>query len=284
MLSLPSTHNSIPVIAPPLTWTFEPSVLVGVGAMGVLYVKGWQRARRPGQPHPPGYDKLALFALSMLTVIAALISPIDALSQDLMVVHMVQHMLMLDVMPILLILSLTKGILRPVTRYMTRIERRAGIFANPWFAVFAYIVGLFAWHIPVAYDYALAHGNIHILEHLTFAAIGTLYWWHLLSPIRSRAIPLGSIGPVVYMTVTKLFVGVLGVFLAFSTTSIYPWYQHHPHYWGLSARTDQNLAGAFMALEQSLIMGIAIVYLFVRMLDESEREAEKADRYGVAPQ
>jgi putative membrane protein len=282
MLSLPGTGNSIPDISPPLVWTFEPSVLVGVGALTVLYVKGWQRARRPGEPHPPGYGRLSLFVLSMLTVLLALISPIDALSQDLMVVHMVQHMLMLDVMPILLILSLTKGILRPVTRYMTKVERRAGPFAHPWFAVFAYIAALFAWHIPAAYDYALAHGNIHILEHLTFAAVGTLYWWHLLSPIRSRAIPLGSIGPVLYMTVTKLCVGVLGIFLAFSTKSIYPWYQHHPHYFGLSARTDQNLAGAFMALEQSVIMGIAIVYLFVKMLDESEREAERKDRYEVA--
>ena len=67
-------------------------------------------------PHPPGYGRLALFAASMLCVLVALVSPIDALSRDLMFVHMVQHVLLLDMMPILLILSLTKGLLRPATR------------------------------------------------------------------------------------------------------------------------------------------------------------------------
>jgi cytochrome c oxidase assembly factor CtaG len=282
MLSLPSAHNSIPVLSPPLTWTFEPSVLVGVGAISVLYIKGWQRARRPGQPHPPGYDKLALFTLSMLTVLLALVSPIDTLSTDLMCVHMVQHLMLLDIMPILLILSLTKGILRPVTRYLTTVERRVGPLAHPWFAVLMLIVAMVVWHIPACYDDATAHPMVHVLEHLCFSAVGTLYWWHLLSPIRSRAMRFGSMNVVVYISVAKACIGIIGIILTFAPHSLYPWYQHHPHYWGLSARTDQNVAGAIMALEQSVVMGLALVYLFVKMLDESDREAQKRDRYEVA--
>ena len=63
------------------------------------------------------------------------VSPIDALADDVMFVHMVQHVLLLDVVPILLILSLTKGLLRPVTRRVTTIEERAGFIAHPAFAV-----------------------------------------------------------------------------------------------------------------------------------------------------
>jgi hypothetical protein len=37
-----------------------------------------------------------------------------------------------------------------------------------------------------------------------------------------------------------------------------------------------------MALEQSIVMGIALVYLFVQMLSESEREQQRAERYEVA--
>jgi putative membrane protein len=266
------------VVAPPILWTFEPSVFVGVLALTILYVKAWLRAREPGEPHPPGYGRLALFAGSMLCVLAALISPIDDLSTDLLVVHMVQHLLLLDVMPILLILSLTKGILRPVTRRVTTLERQAGFLANPWFAVVLYIGVMFFWHIPTMYDFALAHGDVHVLEHVCFATAGTLYWWHLLSPIRGR-MRLGGMGPVAYMTITKLFVGALGIALAFAPASFYPWYQHHPHYWGLSPRVDQNLAGVVMALEQSVVMGIALTYLFVRMLSESEREAQRRERY-----
>ena len=216
----------------------------------------------------------------MLCTVAALISPIDDLADNLLVIHMVQHLLLLDLMPIFLILSLTKGILRPVTRRLTAVERRAGAFAHPAFAVVLYVGMMFLWHAPAMYDFALAHGGVHFTEHVCFAAAGTLYWWHLLSPIRNR-MRLGGMGPVVYMTVTKLLVGALGVLLAFATTSFYPWYVHHTHYWGLSARVDQNLAGLVMALEQSIVMGIALTYLFVRMLAESEREAQRAERYEV---
>jgi cytochrome c oxidase assembly factor CtaG len=269
-------------MTPPSAWSLEPSVLVGVLAISLAYGKGWRRARRPGEPHPPGFGRLALFVLSMLCVLVALVSPLDSLSSDLMVMHMIQHVLLLDLMPILLILSLTKGILRPITRRLTTIERRAGFFGSPVFAVLFYVGMMWLWHTPAMYDLALEHeGTVHVLEHICFSAAGTLYWWHLLSPIRSR-MRLGGMGPVLYMVVTKLLVGFLGVILAFAPHSIYPWYEHHPDYWGLTPGVDQNVAGLVMALEQSIVMGIALVWLFTRMLTESEREAQRAERYEVA--
>jgi cytochrome c oxidase assembly factor CtaG len=84
------------------------------------------------------------------------------------------------------------------------------------------------------------------------------------------------------MVTTKLLVGFLGIALAFAPASFYPFYQHHPHYWGLSPAEDQSMAGLEMALEQSIVMGIALVVLFVQMLNESEREAQRAERYEVA--
>ena len=52
-----------------------------------------------------------------------------------------------------------------------------------------------------------------------------------------------------------------------------------PHYWGLSPSEDQSLAGLMMALEQSIVMGIALVWVFVQMLGESERKAQRDERY-----
>jgi cytochrome c oxidase assembly factor CtaG len=268
-------------MSPQISWTFDPLVLVGTLALAVVYGIGWRRARRPGAPHPPGYGRLALFSGAVLAILAALVSPIDALGDQLMSMHMVQHILLLDIVPILLILSLTKGILRPVTRRVTTIERRAGVFAHPAFAVLAYGGLMWLWHVPSMYDLALNHSGIHVLEHVCFVSAGLLYWWHLLSPIRSR-MRLGGMGPIAYMVSTKLIVGVLGVVLAFAPHSFYPFYEHHPVYWGLTPTTDQNVAGVVMALEQSLVMGTALVYLFVRMLSESEREAERRERYEVA--
>jgi putative membrane protein len=266
--------------APAISWTFEPAILIGVAALATLYILAWRHGRATSATHKPGHGRLVLFALGLLVVLAALVSPIDSLADQLLVMHMVQHILLLDFAPILLILGLTKVLLRPVTRRVQAIERRAGFFAHPAFAVVAYVGFMWLWHIPTMYDLALHHTNIHAVEHLCFAVAGTLYWWHLLSPIRNRH-RLGGMGPVAYMVSTKLLVGGLGIVLAFAPASFYPYYEHHPHYWGLSPSVDQSMAGLVMALEQSIVMGIALVWVFVKMLNESERQAQREERYEV---
>ncbi len=275
-------QSSGPSVSPVIAWTPEPSVIIGVLAICALYGIAWRRARRSGSPHAPGYGRLTLFVLGMLCVVAALISPIDVLGDQLMVMHMAQHLLLLDFAPILVILSFNKVLLRPVTRRITVIERRAGFVASPVFAVLAYAGVMYIWHWPAAYDAALHNTTVHACEHLCFAIAGSLYWWHVLSPIRSRR-RLTGLGPIAYMTTTKLLVGALGVALAFSTTTLYPFYANHPHYWGLSPVEDQNMAGLEMALEQSIVMGIALVYLFYKMLSEAEAEQQRAERFELAP-
>jgi putative membrane protein len=267
-------------VAPTIAWSFEPSVLIGVAALAALYLLGFRRGRATGSAHRPGYGRLALFALGLVVILGALVSPIDGLADQLLVMHMVQHVLLLDFAPILLILGLNKVLLRPITRRVQAIERRAGFFAHPAFAVIAYVGLMWLWHVPAMYDLALRHTTIHAFEHLCFSVAGTLYWWHLLSPIRNRH-RLGGMGPVAYMVSTKLLVGGLGIVLAFAPASFYPYYEHHPHFWGLSPSEDQSLAGLVMALEQSIVMGIALVWVFVKMLGEAERQAQREERYEV---
>ncbi|HEX3617206.1 MAG TPA: cytochrome c oxidase assembly protein [Solirubrobacteraceae bacterium] len=268
-------------MSPPFTWTFSPSVIVGVAAALIAYLWAWRRARRPGMPHPPGFGRLALFAGSMITVLIALVSPIDAVADDVMVIHMVQHVLLLDVVPIMFILSLTKGLLRPVTRRLTTIEERAGWLAHPVFAVSLYIGMMGLWHVPRMYDLALEHSEIHVLEHMCFLTAGMLYWWQLLAPIKTR-VAMSGMAKIVYMAVTKFFVGVLGIILVFAPHALYAWYQDHPHYWGLTVHADQSMAGAVMALEQSVIMATALVHIIMRMLSDSEKDAQRQERYDAA--
>lgn len=262
-------------------WSLEPDVLVGVVLAGALYVRRWRRVRTSGAPlaaaDAPVW-RLCSFLGSLLFTLVALVSPIDALADQLFTMHMVQHTLLLDAVPILAILGFTKVILRPVTRTVHDLERRAGALASPAFAVVLYIGVIWAWHVPAAYDVALRQPLVHVLEHLTFLLAGSLYWWHLLSPIRAR-LRLGGLGPVAYMGSTKLFVGALGMGLAFAPSALYPYYEHHARVWGLSAHDDQSIAGLIMAVEQSLVMGVALVVLFVRALAESEREQQRRERY-----
>ena len=90
-------------------------MLIGVAALAVLYILGWRRGRATGSSHKPGYGRLALFVAGLLVILAALVSPIDVLGDQLLVMHMLQHILLLDIAPILLILGLTKVLLRPIS-------------------------------------------------------------------------------------------------------------------------------------------------------------------------
>ncbi len=273
-------------MAPRLFWTFDPGVLIGVAAVGGAYATRWWHVRSGPSPRRAAEApvwRLCCMLAALLTAIIALVSPVDVLADQLFFMHMVQHMLLLDLVPILAILSLTKVILRPVTRVVRELERNAGVLAHPAFAVVLYVGVIWAWHVPAAYDLALRHPVVHVAEHISFLTAGTLYWWHLLSPIRAR-MRLNGMGPVVYMASTKLFVGALGMGLAFAPAALYPYYVHHARVWGISAHDDQAIAGLIMAVEQSLVMGIALVVLFVQALTESEREQLRLERYQLEDQ
>ncbi|HWK29866.1 MAG TPA: cytochrome c oxidase assembly protein [Solirubrobacter sp.] len=261
-------------------WTFTPAVLISLTAYLWVYVWRWRVSRREGGPRVAPVGKLVLWIGGIFCLFLALVSPIDRLGEQLASMHMVQHLLIADLAPILLTVALTKHILRPVTRRIQRLERAAGPFGHPVFGVVAYVGAMWIWHIPGMYQAALEHGFVHVLEHLSFAVAGLLYWWHLLSPIRSR-LRLGGLGPVIYMATTKIMVGFLGILLAFSPSVLYHFYEAGGTRWGMSALDDQRVAGLIMALEQSLVMGIALAYLFIRMLSEADEEDARAERYGA---
>ena len=261
-------------VSPDASWTLAPGPIALVAALTFLYVRRWRQI-------DGSLGRLTSFLAGLALVLLALCSPIDRLGEQLFLMHMVQHLLLLDLAPILVLLGLTKVLLRPLTRRLVDVERAAGPLAHPVFAIGLYVATMALWHVPAMYDAALEHPVVHVLEHVFFGIAGGLYWWHLLSPIRARR-RLGGMGPVVYMLSTKVLVGLLGIVLAFAPEAIYDFYERSPEYWGLSHETDQAVGGLIMALEQSIIMGIALVTLFVRALSESEREEQRRERYGEA--
>jgi putative membrane protein len=264
-------------VAADTSFSLAPGPIVIVILLLGVYVRRWLGVRRTSGPRGATWGRLAAWVGGVLCIAIALISPIDTLADQVFAMHMVQHVLLLDFAPILLILGLSKVLLRPVARQVLDLERALGPIAHPAFAVVAYVGLMWMWHIPALYDAALESSAVHVLEHTCFLSAGLLYWWHLLSPVRGRH--LTGLSPVVYMASTKVFVGLLGIFLTFAPTSIYSFYEHRPQVWGLQASDDQALAGAIMAIEQSIVMGVALAYLFVRALNEADRAQEREDRY-----
>ncbi|HWI21864.1 MAG TPA: cytochrome c oxidase assembly protein [Baekduia sp.] len=262
------------------SWTIGPGPVLLCLALTVLYCGRWRTSRAKGGARAAPVWRLVSFLGGVVTLVVALISPVDALAEQVFGMHMVQHVLLIDVAPILLILGLTKNILRPLTPRLYKIEQAAGPLGRPVAAIVIYVAVMWIWHVPAFYDAALEHPGVHVFEHVTFLSAGMLYWWHLLSPVRSH-LRFGGLAPVGYMAVTKVFVGLLGIGLTFSPDALYSFYEQGPRHWGLSALDDQALAGAIMAVEQSIVMGVALVFLFIRALSEADAENEREERYAA---
>jgi cytochrome c oxidase assembly factor CtaG len=264
---------------PQIHWFADPAILAPLALIVFIYVRRFREARRESGGRGATWAHALAFTGSMLALLAALVTPIDGLGEEyLFSAHMFQHVLLGDIAPLLFLLSLSRVILRPVTRRLMGVERALGPLASPITAIVIWLGTMYLWHIPALYDAALEHPTVHALEHTFFMTAGVLYWWHLMSPIRSRT-RLTGMGPIVYMLSTKLLVGILGIAITFAPDALYAFYKDQPPIWGLDPGDDQALAGAIMALEQSIVMGIALAYLFVRALEESNRQNEREERY-----
>lgn len=283
----------MPLAAVDASWTFDVGPVVLLSAAAALYALRFRAARAAAAAHRNHQAVLharrhdaprwrgVCFAAALGAVFVALVSPVDALGHQVLTMHMLQHLLLLDAAPILGIIGLTRVILRPATKRLMALERAAGPFGHPAFAAVFYVATMVIWHLPAVYDAALEHPAIHVLEHLCFSIGGALYWWHLLSPIRSRH-RLSGMGPIIYMVATKVGVGLLGIVITFAPHALYAFYESRGSVWGMSPGTDQQVAGALMAVEQSLVMGTALAWLFIRMLGESQRTEERSERYEPA--
>ena len=82
-----------------------------------------------------------------------------------------------------------------------------------------------------------AHTEVHALEHVTFVATATLFWWMALGASRRSRRGLG----VLAVFAATLPATALGILLTLART---PWYAPYGH--GATALRDQQVAGALM--------------------------------------
>src|SRR3954470_17416630 len=237
---------------PRLHWLADPGVLAPIAVLTVAYVWRFRSARREAGGRGAGPLQAAAFAAALLVLLTALVSPLDGLGEDyLFSAHMLQHVLLGDVAPLLLLLSLSRVIMRPATRRLMAIERALGPFAHPLTGLCLWLFLMYLWHVPVLYDAALEHAGVHLLEHVSFFTAGVAVWWPLIQPVPMRR-RLTGLWPLAYIGTAKFGLAALGLYLTWSGTAIYTYYEHVPRIWGLSPVEDQNVGGAIMMVEQSL--------------------------------
>jgi cytochrome c oxidase assembly factor CtaG len=263
---------------PELHWLADPAVLAPLALVVFIYVRRFIQARREAGGRGAGFWQAAAFTGAMLALLAALASPLDGLGEDyLFSAHMLQHVLLGDVAPILFLLSLSRVIMRPATRRLQGIERALGPFASPWTGIAVWLGLTYLWHIPALYDAAVEHPLLHLLEHVSFFTAGVALWWPLVQPVPMRR-RLTGMQPILYIASAKAGLAALGLVLTWSQTVVYPYYETTPRIWDLSPVDDQNVGGVIMMVEQSMTLVIALVVLFIGMLAKSEAEQQRRER------
>ena len=264
--------------APDVGWRLDPTFLVPLALYAGVYVRRFVRARREGGGRGAGPRQALAFAGALLVLLVAIVSPLDELGERyLFSAHMVQHLLLGDIAPLLALLALSRVIMRAASRRLVGVERALGRFAHPLTGLALWLVLIYVWHVPALYQAALRDPFVHALEHVSFFTAGLALWWPLVQPVpmRHRLTGLGSLG---YIAAAKAGLAALGLYLVWSSTVAYPFYETAPRIWELSAREDQNVGGAIMMIEQSLVLVLFFVVTFVRMLGQSEKEQRRRER------
>jgi cytochrome c oxidase assembly factor CtaG len=160
-----------------------------------------------------------------------------------------------------------------VLRYVHPLRR---IF-HPFAALAIWAVNLYVWHLPFLYEAALRHDVVHALEHVCFFSAGILMWAPVL-----ETIPMpewfGTGAKLGYVAVVRVVETILGNFLIWPNTVFYGFYEHASRPWGLSAISDQRLAGSVMMIEGSLVTIVALAWLFLRLAAEGEQRQRLLER------
>jgi putative membrane protein len=263
---------------PQLSWNFDPLQLLAVALLIAIYVWRFREARREAGGRGAGWPQALAFAGSMLALGIAVFSPLADLGESyLFSAHMVQHILLGDIAPLLFLLSLSRVIMRPATRRLHKVERKLGRFAHPATFIAAWLALVYLWHIPSLYNAALENPVAHGLEHVTFFTAGTLLWWPLIQPVPMRHRLEGMQG-LLYVFAAKVTLGVLGLYLTWSKSVAFTYYEDVPRIWDLTAISDQNVGGAIMMVEQAIVLLLVFSLLFVRMLTQSEEAERRRER------
>jgi len=249
------------------TWTWDPAPLVAAAVAAVLYAQGWVRLRRRTGGTHATVGRAALFGAGLALSLLAVVSPVDAIGEDqLLTAHMLQHMLLGDLGPLLIVLGLRgpiaffflpPPILRPLAHGPVRAI--ASVLLRPLVSFAFWAAAIVAWHIPAAYDAALRHPVVHVTEHVCFFLGGLLAWTQIVDPTRRAR--LGPGGRAVFAFGMLVVSGLLAEVLI-ATGPQYGWYAHvSPRPFGWTAGQDQSHAALVMMAEQIATLGTAIIFL-----------------------
>jgi cytochrome c oxidase assembly factor CtaG len=268
-------------------WTADPLAIGVVTFASAIYLRGlralWSTS---GVGHGIRRWEAASFFGGQLSLLVALVSPIDRLSDLLFSAHMTQHEIIMLVAPPLVVLG------RPWVALMWALPERARArlgktlrspllvrswrtATGPLLVVLVHALVVWLWHVPQLFEAAMRSEAVHAVQHACFFATAALFWWAIL---RGRYGRLGYGLAVGFVFATAMHTSVLGALITVAGGLWYPIYTARGAPWQLDALEDQALAGLIMWVPAGVLLTLVALALFAAWLGEAGRRVRLAER------
>lgn len=258
-----------------MQWSFEPWVILCLGLSLGLYLLGMLRLwKKANHSKPVRRHQLLFFLLGWLTLVTALVSPLDPLGVHLFSAHMVQHELLMIIAAPLMVMSRPFGVwlwaLPQAWRDRVSAACRRPVISLPWsfltnslVAWMMHALALWIWHAPALFGAALVDNGIHTLQHTSFLITALFFWWTVL---RDGTTKSGCGIAIVYLFTTMMHTGALGALLTFSSHPWYAGYLQTAAALGWEPLVDQQLGGLIMWIPGGLVYAGVALTLAARWL------------------
>lgn len=264
-------------------WSIPIPLTMLLALVVFFYVRGWLHLRKAFPQIITGRH-MAVFIAGIVAILAAVASPLAALDEEFLTVHMVQHLLLMAVAPPLILLGrpalcllhgvprhFVQAIVGPVLRW-TPVRRMGKIITHPVFCWIASTMTVIGWHLPAAFALGQSSATWHEVQHASFLLAGFLFWWPVIQPWPSVSrSPKWSIP--LYLFLATLPCDALSAFLTFCDRVVYPHYLSASGLMRISPLQDQEWAGVLMWVCVTFIYMAPAVAMTVRILSPAAPRA-----------
>jgi putative membrane protein len=264
----------------------NPAVVVVLVAVAVWHERGLQRLLcHTRQDRRRGRRLRSLcFYVGLVTLLIAVVSPIEYHGYDYFYLHMIQHLLLLLAVPSLLVAGAPWQplLLAPPLRLRRRAYRailherwarplRAGarLLVSASVAVAAFNIVMVAWQIPGPFDLSERSGTVHSLMNASMLIVGILFWLQIVAspPLRVRMSPAGQ---AIALVLTNFVMFILAMSMSlFTHHSWYSVYDHVPGV-GIPAFGDQQIGAGLLWVCGDFWAVPAFVFAMRRLIAREE--------------
>ncbi|MFF3623466.1 cytochrome c oxidase assembly protein [Streptomyces sp. NPDC002467] len=271
-----------------LEFSFDSFFLFGSLIGLALYGWGVLRLRRRGDSWSTG--RTIAFTVGVLTVVLVMCTKLNDYGMVMFSVHMVQHMVISMITPILLLLgapmTLALRALPPAARghkgprellLMLLHSRYMRIITHPAFTIPMFIASLYALYFTPIFDFLMESRTGHIAMMVHFLAVGIVFFWPIMG------VDPGPQRPGYVMRMLELFAGMpfhafFGIALMMASQPMIKTYSNPPASLGIDPLLDQQWGGGIAWAFSEIPSVLVLIALMYQWYHSEQRAAKRADR------